>query len=409
MPPGTYNRMGHWESSALVEFHDRVLLKLGSRWDDWRPLQTEALVSGDRADIKTRIQEILAIAYGNAPLIVVKDPRICRFVSLFLEALDEAGFEVRIVMAIRNPLEVAVSLRRRETEWSDKKSVGYAGLLWLRHVLDGEVATRTRCRTFVNFSNILADWKTEIERVTRNLNIIWPCHLDEIAVKVNAFLKPEERHCKRPYEAARRYPGFGGWIADAFEALLELERNPGSDSAIAILDRIRGEFDEHARMMAGRSLEDIESFAKSEASGLYLLVDGRRLDAVYTGEGKWAFILPRSFCSLLLCSEAANRIHGRPNHLPLGLCLWSIEISANDDVISLPLDHPALGYNTGNLRCKGGTCHITAGDISIPRSLIGDLDRPVMLIRGALQLGPTQAGLRDAEARVGLDTDDDIV
>lgn len=74
-----------------------------------------------------------------------------------------------------------------------------------------------------------------------------------------------------------------------FEALLELERNPGNDSAIAILDRIRGEFDEHARMMVGHPLEDIEAFAKSEARSLHLLVDGSRLDAVYIGRERVGF------------------------------------------------------------------------------------------------------------------------
>jgi hypothetical protein len=410
MPPGIYNRMGHWEPSALVEFHDRVLRELGSRWDDWRPLQTEELGVNDRAVFKTRIQEILTIAYGNAPLIVIKDPRICRFASLFLEALEEPGFDVRIVMPIRNPLEVALSLRQRQTEWTDKKSVGYAGLLWLRHVLDCEFATRTRCRTLVNFNTIFVDWKVELERIARSLSICWTFPLDEIAVKVNAFLKPEERHCKRPNGAVRRFPGFGGWIADAFEALLELERNPGNDSAIAILDRIRGEFDEHARMMVGHPLEDIEAFAKSEARSLHLLVDGNRLDAVYMGESEWAFILPSLFCSLQICFEAANRTNVGPKRLPLGLCLWSIDISVNDHMISIPLDHPALGCNTGNLRCNsGGTCHITDGEISIPRSLIGDFDRPVMLIRGAPQLGQMQAGFLNAEARAKLGVDDGIV
>jgi hypothetical protein len=319
---------------------------------------------------------------------VIKDPRICRFASLFLEALDEEGFDVRVVMAIRNPLEVVVSLRQRDTEWSDKKSVGDAGLLWLRHVLDAEVATRTRCRTLVNFENILLDWKTGLERIARNLNICWPFQPDEIATKVNAFLKPEERHCRRPYEAVRRFPGFGGWIADAFEALLELECHPGEISALAVLDRVRSEFDEHARIIAGHPLQGTEAFANSEDCRLHLLVDGRRLDAVYTGAGEWAFILPRSFCSLKLCSAAANRTIVGPNHLPLGLCLWSIEISVNDHVVSIPLDHPELEFAGDSLHCNaGGTCHITDGDISIPRSLIGDLDRPVVLIRGALQLG----------------------
>jgi len=45
------------------------------------------------------------------------------------------------------------------------------------------------------------------------------------------------------------------WTADAFEALLILERNPSSQAALAGLDRIRREFD-YAAPLIERLLDD---------------------------------------------------------------------------------------------------------------------------------------------------------
>ncbi len=120
IPPGQYNKRDHWDPAEPVEFHNRLLSDLGSRRDDWRPLRLDSLTDIQPPNVKAAIREILSTDYGEAPLIVVKDPRICRLAPLVLEALDEAAFEVKIVMAIRNPLEVVASLMRRETEWSDK-------------------------------------------------------------------------------------------------------------------------------------------------------------------------------------------------------------------------------------------------------------------------------------------------
>ena len=147
------NDRGYWESLPLVEYHDKLLAELGSRWDDWRALDLSRVPIRRRDEIKAEFIDLLAAEFGDAPLIVVKDPRMCRFAWLGLEALDSAGIDARSVIAFRNPLEVAGSLKRR-----DSMTRGEAALLWLRHVLDAEAAKRGRTRAFVSYHNLLADW-----------------------------------------------------------------------------------------------------------------------------------------------------------------------------------------------------------------------------------------------------------
>src|SRR5262245_25799868 len=130
---GPGNESGHWEPRRLVKYHEGLLAKLGSQWDDWRTLDLSRLTVNLRDEIKSEIASILVAEYGEAPLIVVKDPRICRFASLFLEVLAEIGIDVMPILVHRNPLEVCDSLQRRRAFWSENRTRVDAVLLWLRH------------------------------------------------------------------------------------------------------------------------------------------------------------------------------------------------------------------------------------------------------------------------------------
>ena len=149
MGPGEGNEAGHWESSALLAYHDRLLETLGSDWRDWRALEIGRLPLERRREIKAEIADLVACEFGDAPLFVVKDPRICRFAPLFIEALEDAGIGLRVVHMLRNPLEVADWLKRR-----DGLARYDAVLQWLRHALDSEAATRSRARAMVSYSTL---------------------------------------------------------------------------------------------------------------------------------------------------------------------------------------------------------------------------------------------------------------
>ncbi len=59
---------------------------------------------------KADICRVLEEEYGNASLIAVKEPRICRFAPLYSELLAEQGYECLFVLPLRNPLAVIASL-----------------------------------------------------------------------------------------------------------------------------------------------------------------------------------------------------------------------------------------------------------------------------------------------------------
>ncbi|MDP2619537.1 MAG: hypothetical protein Q8P46_05100 [Hyphomicrobiales bacterium] len=256
------NEAGHWESNALVQLHDGLLAELGSSWSDWRALDLARVRSQRRNEIKAEISNVLNSEYPDQSLFVVKDPRICRFASLFLEALDDAGIDACIALPIRNPLEVIESLERR-----DGMARADAALLWLRHVLDADAATRSANRAFVSYASLLADWRTALETMTERTGADWPYEADDIAPQIDGFLAPAQRHHARSTEDVLLDPLLKDWVGDAYSALLVLERNPLSKAALAELDRIRREFN-HACPIIHRLRGEMRETWGKETAGL---------------------------------------------------------------------------------------------------------------------------------------------
>jgi len=238
---GKGNEAGHWESSVFLKYNDRLLEELGGTWDDWRALDVARLAPERRRQIKGEICDLLAAEFADAPLFVVKDPRICRFAPLFLEALDDADIAPRVVHIFRNPLEVAESLERR-----DGLLPSAAALQWLRHVLDGEAETRTRRCAIISYDTLLGDWRAALQRITEALHITWPHSSDDIAGQVAQFLSSEHRHHAHTIEDVLLDPAIRAWVGEAYAALQALEHEPHSKAARATLDAIRGEFDRAA-------------------------------------------------------------------------------------------------------------------------------------------------------------------
>src|SRR3546814_6124771 len=79
----------------------------------------------------TTLFRSIAEQFDGVPLWGVKDPRLCRLLPLWLPLLEERGIRPAVVHMVRQPLEIARSLERR-----DDLPRGQALLLWLRHQIE---------------------------------------------------------------------------------------------------------------------------------------------------------------------------------------------------------------------------------------------------------------------------------
>jgi hypothetical protein len=146
VPANESNPRGYWESAPLVALHEQMLAELDSSWDDWRAPSARFRDGEIAARFAGKVRAAIDEEFGAQPLIALKDPRICRTLPFWMSTLEKSGIRSAPLLVVRNPLEVAESLRERDNIPFEK-----AMLLWLRHNLDAEHETRHLPRNIVTF------------------------------------------------------------------------------------------------------------------------------------------------------------------------------------------------------------------------------------------------------------------
>ena len=239
LPANRFNANGYWESAVFMDFHDRLLLAAGTRWDAYTRIDPVWFASETAAPFKDECRTLLAHEFGSAPQFVLKDPRMCRLLPFWMDVLDTESVAVSPVLVLRHPLEIAASLAVR-----DQLSQATSLLIWLRHVLEAESATRPLKRTIVAYDELLADWRKESERIADDLAASWLAASANSA-NIDAFVREDLRH-HRPTDHAERLPlPLLDWMQRTWTALVTLNARDArhDEAAKGVLDTVRQEFD----------------------------------------------------------------------------------------------------------------------------------------------------------------------
>lgn len=183
------NLRGHWESKPIVELNDEILAACGHRWYSRQPIAVSPSEVVRSRGLWPRLQNTLASEFGDASTVVLKDPRISRLVPLYREVLGEAGYAVEAVLTLRNPMEVAQSLARRD-DMEPRRALG----VWMRYTLDAERGTRGLPRSLVVYEKLLADWRSTTSRMKQQLGGAWTEVTPQTEAAIDAFLTPDLRH-----------------------------------------------------------------------------------------------------------------------------------------------------------------------------------------------------------------------
>ena len=250
MPPNESNPLGYWESEPIAEFNDRLLAAADTSWDAWTPIDPAWEASAAATALAAELIRLVDLEFGKAPLLVLKDPRVCRVAPFWCRQLEASGIDVSVVLVVRAPGDVAGSLAAR-----DGFAEEFSLLLWLRHILDAEASTRSLPRAIVSYEELLSDWRVVADRLARQLSMVWPLNPDVVGGSVSAFLRPQLRHHAATPAVVNVAPALGDWLARVRHALhLLSESAGGAGDAHAILDDVRAQVDE-ASSVFGRGEE----------------------------------------------------------------------------------------------------------------------------------------------------------
>ncbi len=257
-----FNQRGYWESPEIAALNDEILASAGLTWDDWGRLSPEWYASPRRPAFEARALDLLERLFAGKPLFLLKDPRFCLLLPFWLEVLAKFGAVPRVVLPWRHPLEVAASLLRR-----NGMNPSIAQVLWLRHVLEAEHASRDLPRSFLRYGELTRDWRSAVQRAGAETGVSWPRISTATQIEVDAFLSTDLRH----HDARSKGSLNGAVLIDATwlkETVSILESGAATAEQRRRLDEIRREFDS-ATELFGRPVAEITQH-------------GRRLKATLT-------------------------------------------------------------------------------------------------------------------------------
>lgn len=278
MGAGSANRRGYWEPRRSIYLNREILHRHGSSWWDCSVLDSHAFDSDDRSATTAAIEAYLQ-GLPQAPLVVIKDPQIVPLADFWFDAARQFGFDVTAVVAVRHPHEVSDSLQA-----ATHLGPEHAAALWLKANLLAERNTRGVSRVFVEYSNLLEDWRREVKRISSALSIDLSFD-DERAI--DEFLTADLRH------QLHRGPvtdHFGtNWISTVYEAMHEAAQGQPVDTIAldAILESYTPSLHDFGAALEGQRQRSSSALTRILRPSIAKLV-GEGLAIAHLRKGTWS-------------------------------------------------------------------------------------------------------------------------
>lgn len=236
VPPNRWNERGHFELQSAVDINDRCLSAFGLGWDTAQPLPRGWKSSRAAKEASEAIEAVFSQQLASFPLCMVKDPRLCRLLPLWLDVMARQDVTPYIVIALRSPYEVAASLDVR-----DGISAEQAHALWLLYMLEVERHSRSYARVVIEYGRLLRDWRSEVSRMVDALGLRLGAVPQGTRDAIDQFLSRKLRHhdeMESPPLVRERFP-------TAYRVMKEIEAlSNGSSDTESVLDSVHGQLAE---------------------------------------------------------------------------------------------------------------------------------------------------------------------
>src|SRR5665213_4590235 len=102
LPAAVDNPSGFWEATSLLGVNDWILNENGASWYDCLEFDADGFGARTRAIALTLVMLCMKSEFGAAPLKLIKDPRLCLLLDLWLPALRAVGTSPIVVLVLRS-------------------------------------------------------------------------------------------------------------------------------------------------------------------------------------------------------------------------------------------------------------------------------------------------------------------
>lgn len=163
MAPEECNPKGFWEHTQITSINEEILSRLGGSWHQppsfFEGWESEASFG----DLRQKARSVIEADFGNVDSWSWKDPRGCLTLPFWQRLLPHMIY----VIILRNPVDVALSLKKRD-QFSLEKGID----LWLKHVTFALRYTSAQPRIFLFYEDLLRDLDSELDRLAQFLNVV---------------------------------------------------------------------------------------------------------------------------------------------------------------------------------------------------------------------------------------------
>lgn len=212
------NEKGFWEDAEINDFNNALLLKLGSAWDRLNAIDEVALLSQEFASERKQAIELLRGKLHSDSIFAFKDPRTAVLLPFWQFVFDALGLSPSYLIAVRNPLEVAESLKRR-----DGISLLKGMLLWVKYSVAAVRGTQGSRRIFVSYAAMMQNPLLQLQRISHALDLPAPeSNQQALFEYTEEFLSPELRHNVSAVDALLAPGHIPPFVSDFYRFLLQL-------------------------------------------------------------------------------------------------------------------------------------------------------------------------------------------
>ena len=215
--PGN-NEKGFWEDAEINDFNNSLLLKLGSGWDRLNALDEVALLGAEFAQKRNQALNLLRGKLSSDSIFAFKNPRTAILLPFWQVIFNDLDLSVSYLVAVRNPMEVAESLHRR-----DGISLLKGLLLWVKYSLAAVRGTQGARRVFVAYAAVMQEPRLQLKRISQALDLSDPeLNQQGLFEYVEEFLSPELRHNISAVDALLAPGQIPPFVSDLYRFLLQL-------------------------------------------------------------------------------------------------------------------------------------------------------------------------------------------
>lgn len=218
-PDENINPKGYWEHRIINKIHENILNALSRTWNDIFPMPDEWLTLPQIQPYRRELLDLIEREFAGHPIWGWKEPRTCLFVPLWKEILAESNVDVSYVIVLRNPIDIAKSLQKR-----DSISLGESLILWLQYTLSALLHTRNDKKIIIFYDNLLQNWKDCLNRICESFDIPWPNDQSRLKDEMETFLDLSLRHSSSTLEEFENLE-LPNSITESYKLCLDAERN----------------------------------------------------------------------------------------------------------------------------------------------------------------------------------------